>query len=117
MVLFIGPLYSGKHAAAEAYAAGQGLTFADLRVCENAETLCFEEDRTAELFSAEKQNELADALAMYDIVLMTAVGGGLVPVDPVERAAREDAGRLSILLAERADKVIRVFCGIAKQLK
>ena len=117
MVLFLGPLYSGKHAAAEAYAAEQGLSLADLRVFEHAEALCFENDRAEEPFSAEKLNELADELAMNDLVLMTEVGGGLVPVDPVERAAREDAGRLSILLAERADKVYRVFCGIAKQLK
>lgn len=116
MVLFIGPLYSGKHAAAEARAREQGRNFADLKVCESAEAWCFEE-RTAEPFSAEQLNEKADALAMYDVVLMTEVGGGLVPVDPVERAAREDAGRLSILLAERADEVYRVFCGIAKRLK
>ena len=49
MVLFIGPLYSGKHEAAKAYA--------------------------------------------------------------------EAAGRLSIRLAEQADEVYRVVCGIAKKLK
>mgnify|MGYP001625006053 CR=1 FL=1 len=36
---------------------------------------------------------------------------------PDERAAREAAGRLSCLLAERAETVIRVFCGIPTVLK
>ena len=34
-----------------------------------------------------------------------------------ERAARERAGRLCCLLAERADTVVRVFCGIPKVIK
>ena len=45
------------------------------------------------------------------------LGGGVVPVDPREREARERAGRLACLLAARADTVIRVFCGIPKVLK
>ena len=34
-----------------------------------------------------------------------------------ERAAREAAGRLNCLLAKRADRVIRVFCGLPTVLK
>ena len=54
---------------------------------------------------------LAEALSQREIVIATESGGGLVPVDPAERAAREAAGRLSCLLAQRADTVIRVCCG------
>ena len=43
--------------------------------------------------------------------------GGVVPVDKNERAAREAAGRLGCLLAQRADAVVRVFCGIPVYLK
>ena len=60
---------------------------------------------------------LADALAEHKVVIATEVGGGVVPVDPKERANREAAGRLSCLLAERADTVIRVFCGLPRVLK
>ena len=45
------------------------------------------------------------------------VGGGVVPIDPAERAAREAAGRLACLLAQRAETVVRVFCGIPTVLK
>ncbi len=62
-------------------------------------------------------NRLADELADYDIVIATEVGGGVVPMDPAERAAREAAGRLACLLAARADCVVQMFCGIPTVLK
>ena len=60
---------------------------------------------------------LADALSANQIVIASEVGGGIVPIDPVERAARDAAGRLSCLLAQRADRVVRVFCGLPMVLK
>ena len=45
------------------------------------------------------------------------MGGGVVPTDPAQRAAREASGRLTCLLAQKADTVIRVFCGIPTVLK
>ena len=60
---------------------------------------------------------LADELTRHDVVIATEVGGGVVPVDAAERAAREAAGRLSCLLARRAERVIRVFCGLPMVLK
>ena len=62
--------------------------------------------------------KLADELAQnYDIILATEVGGGVVPMDAAERAAREAAGRLACLLAARADCVVQLFCGIPTVLK
>ena len=61
--------------------------------------------------------ELADRLAANDIVISTEPGGGVVPIDPVERQHREAAGRLNCALAERADVVIRVCCGLPQILK
>ena len=49
--------------------------------------------------------------------LATEVGGGVVPMDPAERAGREAAGRLACLLAARADCVVQMFCGIPTVLK
>ena len=64
-----------------------------------------------------KLEELADELAMRRIVIATEVGCGVVPTDPVERERREAAGRLSCLLAERAETVVRVCCGLPQLLK
>lgn len=60
---------------------------------------------------------LAEELARHDVVIATEVGGGVVPIDAGERAAREAAGRLSCLLARRAERVVRVFCGLPMVLK
>ncbi len=66
---------------------------------------------------AEDLHALAERLAEKDIVIATEVGGGVVPVAQEERAAREAAGRLSLLLSARADTVIRVICGLPQVLK
>ena len=60
---------------------------------------------------------LADRLAENDVVIAAETGGGVVPVDAGERAAREAAGRLACLLAQRAERVVRVFCGLPLDLK
>jgi len=60
---------------------------------------------------------LADALAEREFVIATEVGGGVVPMDAEERRSREAAGRLSCLLAERAEVVVRVCCGLPQLLK
>ena len=60
---------------------------------------------------------LAEELARYDVVIAPEVGSGVVPVGPGQRAAREAAGRLNGLLAQRAEAVARVFCGIPMVMK
>ena len=102
MIFITGPLYSGKRAYARTLCDEEEL-------CPHAQTLAAEEtDLPA----------LADRLAArYKVVISTEVGGGVVPIDVSERAAREAAGRLACLLAERADTVVRVFCGLPMALK
>ena len=51
------------------------------------------------------------------ILLCDEVGCGVVPMDPEDRAWRERVGRTCCALAERADCVIRVYCGIPSLLK
>jgi len=60
---------------------------------------------------------LAAELGCYRVVIATEIGGGVVPIDPAERAKREAAGRLACALARRADTVIRVCCGLPELLK
>lgn len=51
------------------------------------------------------------------IVICDEVGCGVVPVAPEERLWREAVGRTCCTLAERAETVERVFCGISMKLK
>lgn len=107
MILVTGPLFSGKTDFVRTLLP-EGADFAE-SVCTDAQNLAAEcTDLTA----------LADELAgRYAVVTVTEVGGGVVPVDPAQRAAREAAGRLGCLLAARADTVVRVFCGLPLVLK
>lgn len=65
----------------------------------------------------EKLRSLADRLSQKEVVIATETGCGVIPLDPQERRDREAAGRLSCLLAERAETVVRVCCGIPQVLK
>ena len=51
------------------------------------------------------------------IIICDEIGGGVVPADPEGRAWREAVGRLCFKIAERADFVERVFCGLPMRLK
>ena len=99
MIFITGPLYSGKRTFAQ--------KFPGTRIAEVQQLAA----------QAENLETLADELSAYDLVIATEVGGGVVPVDPAERAAREAAGRLACLLAAQADCVVQLFCGIPTVLK
>lgn len=51
------------------------------------------------------------------IILCDEVGCGVIPVQPEERIWRETVGRLCCGLAEQAESVERVFCGLSMRLK
>jgi len=51
------------------------------------------------------------------IVIADEIGNGIVPIDAFERAYREQTGRAEILLAKKADEVVRVICGIGQKIK
>jgi adenosylcobinamide kinase/adenosylcobinamide-phosphate guanylyltransferase len=60
---------------------------------------------------------LLPALLEKEVVICNEVGSGVVPIDKAERTARESTGRLCVALAERAGKVVRIFCGIPTVIK
>ncbi len=107
MIFITGPLFSGKKEAAMAL-LGCGEEELARRAVWDVQELA------AECGDLER---LAEELAAYDVVISTETGGGVVPADPQERAAREAAGRLNCLLALGAETVVRVFCGIPTVLK
>ena len=51
------------------------------------------------------------------VVICDEVGCGVVPMDRADREWRERVGRTCCYLAERAERVIRVYCGIPMVLK
>ncbi len=102
MIFITGPLFAGK----KEYARSLGYEDADI-VSDAQERVKAQEDLTA----------LADRLAQKPVVICTEVGGGIVPIDREERRFREQAGRLSVLLAQRAQTVVRVWCGLPQVLK
>lgn len=51
------------------------------------------------------------------VIITDEIGLGIVPVDAFEREWRERTGRICCELAARADRVERVFAGIATVLK
>ncbi len=106
MIFVTGPLYAGKR---EYIRNALGLSETDFAACAvwDVQELALGTDLPA----------LADRLAQKDIVIAAELGAGLVPIDRTEREKREAAGRLACLLAERADTVVRVCCGLGQVLK
>lgn len=51
------------------------------------------------------------------ILEINQLGCGIVPMDALERSYRELTGRISCKLAEQAEEVYLVHCGIARKLK
>lgn len=51
------------------------------------------------------------------IIVCQEVGGGVVPIDAFERDWREYTGRLCCDIAAQAERVYRVYCGIATCIK
>lgn len=108
MIFITGPLFSGKRDVAKELLHCGEKEFSRLAIWD-VEKLAAEDGDLTML-----ANTLADS---YAVVIATEVGGGVVPVDPFQRRDRERAGRLACLLAQRADTVVRVFCGIPSVLK
>lgn len=63
------------------------------------------------------ETALIPALLEKAVVICNEVGGGVVPIYKSERVWREATGRLCCELAARAEKVVRVVCGIPTVIK
>ena len=51
------------------------------------------------------------------ILVSDEIGYGIVPMDAFEREYREVAGRICCVLAQKAETVIRVCCGLGSVIK
>ena len=52
-----------------------------------------------------------------EVVIMNEIGCGIIPLDKSEREWREMTGRAGCILADRAETVYRVCCGIPTIIK
>ena len=102
MILVIGGIASGKRT----FAASLGFPESDMAF-----------DVHERVRDGEDAAALLDDLAAKAVVTCAEVGSGIVPLDARERAWRERVGRLSCALAERADAVVRMVCGVPVVLK
>ena len=50
-------------------------------------------------------------------IISREIGSGVVPMTPEERNWRELHGQVLQALANRADRVFRIFCGLPEVLK
>lgn len=60
---------------------------------------------------------LLEPLCAKELVLCREVGSGVIPLAPEERRFREETGRLCVLLARRAESVVRLTAGLPMALK
>jgi len=51
------------------------------------------------------------------VIISDEIGNGIVPADAFEREYRERTGRILVRLADEADEVVRVICGIGQRIK
>lgn len=66
----------------------------------------------------EEPREYWDKMNLENRILIADdVSCGVVPMDAVLRAWREATGRANNALAARAERVIRVFCGLGQVIK
>lgn len=112
MVLVVGGIASGKRS----YVASLGFRDADIATALGTDLpvlVGLEEIlRRGPLYEPEL-NELCHK----EVVCCLEVGLGVVPIDASERAWRELVGRTCAQLAQRADCVVRMVCGIPVRIK
>ncbi len=107
MILITGGAFQGK----TKYALE---SFGDKYKIENK----YHESVRAQLINGQDPLKEAEALIKDDVIVITdEIGCGLVPVDSFERKYRDVNGRVNCFLAENAEQVIRVICGIGKRIK
>ena len=125
MVLIFGGAYQGK---LEYALENFGLTEKDVFHCkENVEINlsnkviyglesfvmgCVKEGLEAREILSEYGSALEDK-----IIIVTDISQGVVPIDPVQRSWREMVGRTMLYLGGKAEKVIRIFCGLGHEIK
>lgn len=122
MVLIIGGAYQGKTEYAK---KTYGLQDADIFTCENTgidpnarAIRHLERFALACVRAGKEPAEVLNAIDLSDKILICEdISCGVVPMDAVEREWREAVGRMNAMLAAKAERVTRLFCGLPLELK
>ena len=122
MILIIGGAYQGKTEYAK---KTYGLQGADIFTCENTgidpnarAIRHLERFALACVRAGKEPAEELKALDLSDKILICEdISCGVVPMDAVEREWREAVGRMNAMLAAKAARVTRLFCGLPLELK
>ena len=108
MILVVGGEGAGKREFVRSLGYAQMSQSLDAPVVFHAEKLV----RTQEDVPA-----VLEQLRQKQVVILSEVGSGVIPVERERVLAREAAGRLGVLLAKEASCVVRIVCGIPTILK
>lgn len=65
------------------------------------------------------EKEILTLVEQYQdcIIISDELGNGIVPMEAREREYRERTGRILVELADRAEEVVRVICGLGQKIK
>lgn len=112
MILIIGGYASGKRSYARQTLGYRDADMAD--ACLDGRPVVY---NAQDMAGTADDEALADALAAKEAVILNEVGGGVIPMTRRERDQRDASGRLAILLAARASRVVRIVCGLPMVIK
>lgn len=123
MKLIIGGAFQGKRAYVEEQYPG--IRWVDGETCDmeaifSCEGLLHFEEYVKRLLKKEQKENLAEQILTRNpsiVIVGNEIGYGLVPIDPFERYYREQYGRICTALAQKAEQVVRVVCGIGISIK
>ena len=113
MILIVGGEGSGKRAFAESL--GYRPEQIAEGVLDERPVVCRVERMVAANYEAAP--ELLEPLCAKEVVICCEVGSGIVPAEYEQRLTREATGRLCVRLAQRAEAVVRMVCGIPTVIK
>ena len=109
MILITGGRYQGKLSYAQSIACPENTIIDN---CDRVIRQQLEDGESQAKIMASWRNVPVDS-----IVILNDVSMGIVPIDKDERVFRETVGKVGVMLAENADSVYRVFCGIPMKIK
>ena len=126
MDLIIGGCYQGKREYVKkqyGFDENEFLCAADLKNNDMQGKLCLTDFHLFVKNLMEREQDIEEyvleLLEKNDIrvIISDEIGYGIVPIDAFEREYREAVGRQSCILAQKADRVVRVVSGIGTVIK
>ena len=123
MILITGGAYQGKTSYVQAHFSD---AVTDGAVCSFDDAACAKILNNYHILVRRLLDAGADAEAFTEavckanpdcIILIDEIGSGIIPLEKPERIWRETVGRCGCMLAENADSVIRLVCGIPTAIK